>query len=147
MNVIRQETDYALRLMAVLATRDDDQPKSVSTRVLAEKSDVSYEFACKILQKLHEAGLIESIMGPKGGYQLHKNAHDITLLEVISAVQGPLSINECMLSNGCCSQKGSCPLSPTMGKLQKHMEDFLSKITLEEALAGRRPQTSDLRIS
>ena len=137
MNVIRQETDYALRLMAVLAMRNGDKPKSVSTRVLAEKSDVSYEFACKILQKLHEAGLIESVMGPKGGYQLHKNAYDITLLEVISAVQGPLSVNECMVSNGCCSQMGKCPLSGTMGKLQRHIEDFLGKITLEEALKER----------
>ena len=51
MNVIRQETDYALRLMAVLAATDDGEPKSVSTRVLAEQGDVSYEFACKILQK------------------------------------------------------------------------------------------------
>ena len=133
--------------MAVLATPNEEQERSVSTRVLAEKSDVSYEFACKILQKLHEAGLIGSVMGPKGGYKLHKNAHDITLLEVISAVQGPLSINECMVSNGCCSQMGKCPLSPTMEKLQRHMEEFLAKITLEEAIADRRPQTSDLRIS
>ena len=137
MNVIRQETDYALRLMAVLATRNDDQPKSVSTRVLAEKSDVSYEFACKILQKLHDADLIESIMGPKGGYKLHKNAHDITLLEVISAVQGPLSVNDCMIGSGCCSQMGKCPLSGTMGKLQRHIEEFLGKITLEEAIKER----------
>jgi Rrf2 family cysteine metabolism transcriptional repressor len=134
MNVIRQETDYALRLMAVLVTPNDDQPKSVSTRVLAEKSDVSYEFACKILQKLHEAGLIESIMGPKGGYQLKKSASDITLLEVISAVQGPLSVSDCLLG---CSKMGNCPLSSTMGKLQRHMEDFLRKITLEEALTER----------
>ncbi|MDO8303491.1 MAG: Rrf2 family transcriptional regulator, partial [Sedimentisphaerales bacterium] len=121
MNVIRQETDYALRLMALLATPNDDQAKSVSTRVLAEKSDVSYGFACKILQKLHEAGLIESIMGPKGGYKLHKNAHDITLLEVISAVQGPLSVNDCLVSKNACSRKESCPLSGKMEELQKHM--------------------------
>ena len=138
MNVIRQETDYALRLMAVLATRDGEQPKSISTRVLAEKSDVSYEFACKILQKLHEAGLIESIMGPKGGYQLHKDARDITLLEVISAVQGPLSVNDCMCG---CERKEKCPLSDKMAAMQKQMDDYLQKITLEEALIDHRPQT------
>ena len=134
MNVIRQETDYALRLMAVLATPNDERPKSVSTRVLAEKSDVSYEFACKILQKLHEAGLIESVMGPKGGYKLHKDAHDITLLEVISAVQGPLSVNDCMCG---CARKEKCPLSSKMEELQKQMDDFLNKISLEEAIKER----------
>ena len=134
MNVIRQETDYALRLMALLAGRNDEQARSVSTRVLAEKSDVSYEFACKILQKLHEAGLIESIMGPKGGYQLKKSASDITLLEVISAVQGPLSVNDCMCG---CERKEKCPLSDKMAVMQKQMDDYLQKITLAEAIKER----------
>jgi Rrf2 family protein len=137
MNVIRQETDYALRLMAVLATPNDERPKSVSTRVLAEKSDVSYEFACKILQKLHEAGLIESVMGPKGGYQLKKNAKEITLLEVVAAVQGRLCVNDCLLDSGGCSRKDKCPLSGKMEQLQRQMEGFLNNITLEEALKER----------
>jgi Rrf2 family transcriptional regulator, iron-sulfur cluster assembly transcription factor len=134
MNVIRQETDYALRLMAVLAAPNGEQQKSVSTRVLAEKSDVSYEFACKILQKLHEAGLIESIMGPKGGYKLHKEPRDITLFEVIAAVQGPLSVNDCMCG---CKRKEKCPLSDKMAAMQKQMDDYLHKITLEEAIKER----------
>jgi Rrf2 family protein len=138
MNVIKQETDYALRLMAVLAAKNGDHPKSISTRILAERSDVSYEFACKILQKLHEAGLIESVMGPKGGYQLKKNAKDITLLDVIAAVQGRLSVNDCLLDGeGCCSRKASCPISGKMEELQKQMDDFLGRITLEEAIKER----------
>jgi Rrf2 family iron-sulfur cluster assembly transcriptional regulator len=137
MNVIRQETDYALRLMSLLAAENGDQPKSVSTRVLSKQSEVSYEFACKILQKLHEADLIESVMGPKGGYRLSKSSKDISLLDVISAVQGPLSVNDCLLGNGCCSRKDNCPISGKMEELQKQMDDFLSRITLEEALRGR----------
>jgi Rrf2 family protein len=135
MNVLRQETDYALRLMAVLAKAGD--VKSISTRTLAEESDVSYEFACKILQKLHEVGLIQSIMGPKGGYQLNKDSKEITLLEIISAVQGPVSVSDCMLGTGQCSRKEKCPLSEKMQQLQKHMEGFLGGITLYESLNER----------
>jgi Rrf2 family protein len=137
MNVIRQETDYALRMMGLLASRNGDQPKSISTRVLAEQSDVSYEFACKILQKLHDAGLIASVMGPRGGYRLSKNAKDITLLEVIAAVQGRLSVNDCLLASGGCPRKETCPLSEKMLELQSHMDDFLNNITLEAALKER----------
>jgi Rrf2 family iron-sulfur cluster assembly transcriptional regulator len=145
MNVIRQETDYALRLMAILACQNGSPPKSLSTRLLSEQSDVSYEFACKILQKLHEAGLIISVMGPKGGYQLKKGARDITLFEVIAAVQGPLSVNDCMCG---CSRNEKCPLSNKLTELQKQMDDYLHKITLEEAIKDDlRPQASGLRLS
>jgi Rrf2 family iron-sulfur cluster assembly transcriptional regulator len=119
MNVLRQETDYALRLMAILAQAGP--AKSISTRALAEQSDVSYEFACKILQKLHDAGLIQSTMGPKGGYQLIKDSKDMTLLEIISAVQGPVSVSDCMLGTGQCSRKEKCPLSGKMQQLQEYM--------------------------
>jgi len=138
MNVLRQETDYALRLMALLAAKNGEQPKSIPTRVLAEQSDVSYEFACKILQKLHEAGLVVSVMGPKGGYQLAKSAKDITLLEVVAAVQGPVSVSDCLLGKDGCSRKDKCPLSPKMEELQKYMEGFLNNITLEAALKEKQ---------
>jgi Rrf2 family protein len=134
MNVLRQETDYALRLIALLSGPKDGEVQSVSTRVLAEQAGVSYEFACKILQKLHDAGLIKSVMGPKGGYQLNKAAKDITLLEVVTAVQGSLNVNGCLLG---CERKNACPLSGKMEELQKQMEDFLTNISLEEAIKER----------
>lgn len=134
MNVIRQETDYALRLIAVLAAQSGNEAHNLSTRVLAEQGGVSYEFACKILQKLHDAGLIKSVMGPKGGYQLSKNAQNITLLEVVTAVQGSLNVNGCLLG---CERKEACPLSFKMEELQKQMEDFLNNISLEEAIKER----------
>ena len=121
--------------MALLA--NTGQPQRISARVLSEKSDVSYEFACKILQKLHEAGLIKSVMGPTGGFELNKQAKDITLLEIISAVQGPLSVNDCLLGKGCCSRKEKCPLSGHMEQLQKNMEGFLGNISLEETIRER----------
>ena len=57
MNVIRQETDYALRLMALLSPQEGGELQSVSTRLLAQQADVSYEFACKILQEAGITGL------------------------------------------------------------------------------------------
>jgi Rrf2 family protein len=70
MNVLRQNTDYALRVMVNLAGSYDRQ--LVPARLLADQEDISYQFASKILQQLHSAGLVDSRMGPKGGFSLSK---------------------------------------------------------------------------
>jgi len=131
MDVLRQETDYALRLIAALGGQEG---KSVPTRQLAKQADVSYEFACKILQKLHDAKFVVSVMGPKGGYRIGKNVKDVSLLDVINVMQGPLSIRDCLLGeNGCC-RKECCTISGKLKELQDYVETFLKKISLEEVL-------------
>jgi len=132
MNLIRQETDYALRLISELGNVADSG--SLSAKVLAQKTDVPYEFACKILQKLHDVDLVLSIMGPKGGFRLAKPTADITLLEVISAVQGPLTINNCALRQGCCDRQDVCPLTDKLNELQDYVEKYFQAITLENVL-------------
>jgi Rrf2 family protein len=133
MNIIRQETDYALRLMARLGT----DGKSKSTKLLSQESDVPYEFACKILQKLQSAGLIESTMGPRGGFKLSLSASSSSLWDVISAVQGSLTVNNCYGEDVCC-RKDRCPVSGKMGQLQDYIEKFFSNILLAEVLQQKR---------
>ena len=68
MNVLRQNSDYALRMMGNLASNYTQ--RAVSVRMLSQEENVSYQFACKILQELHRAGLVKSEMGAAGGYQV-----------------------------------------------------------------------------
>ena len=95
MNILRQNTDYALRAMANLAGRYGSG--SVSTRRISDEEGISYEFTAKIMQNLHAAGLVTSTMGPKGGFSLAKAPDEITLLEVVSALQGEVCVNKCFL--------------------------------------------------
>jgi len=140
MDILRRNTDYALRLMVSLARHQENG--SVSTRLAAQEQEVSYQLACKLMQQLHDAKLVESTMGPKGGFRLSREAADISLLDVIQAVQGPLSLNRCLLEEPCCPRQGVCPVRAKMGELQGRMGEYLGGVTLEELAssqgAGRR---------
>ena len=138
MNVVRQDTDYALRILVNLADRYGRG--AVSTKVLAEEGDISYQFACKIMQKLHSAKLVASHMGPRGGFSLSNPPSKVNLLAVIEAVQGPLSLNKCLLTDDACRRKPKCPVSGKLGQLQEYIESFLGGVTLDEFLKSRGPK-------
>jgi Rrf2 family protein len=132
MNILRQNTDYALRVMVNLAGNYDRQP--ASARLLADQEDISYQFASKILQQLHSAGLVDSRMGPKGGFSLSKPPARIELLNVIEAIQGPVKLNKCLLGAKVCPRRPKCAVSGKLLELQEHIEDYLRGITLAEFL-------------
>ena len=104
----------------------------VSTRTIAEKEDISYQLACKLMQRLSRAGLVKSSMGPKGGFTLGRAPGKISLLDIIEAVQGPVSVNRCLVKGQGCDRQPECPVSGTLEELQDHIEGFLTKTTLEK---------------
>ncbi len=131
MTVIRQNTDYALRVLVILARHYGNQP--VSTRILARQGDIAYQFACKIMQQLHQARLVKSSMGPKGGFFLARPPSKINILQVIQALQGPVSLNKCFGIEGC-PRRRNCPVSASLAGLQKQIETSLRSITLAKLL-------------
>ena len=135
MNIVKQNTDYALRAMIYLA--GEYGQNAVSVRVLSETGDISYQFACKIFQQLQGAKLVKSTMGPKGGYSLAKAPSQISLLEVLSAMQGMPCVNSCILGTKGCQRKPKCAASMKMQELQNYMEKFLAGVTLDEFLESR----------
>ena len=132
MNVLRHNTDYALRMMCCLARHYGNG--TVSVRMLAKQEDVSYQYACKILQKLHESGLVDSQMGPKGGYKLSKEPELITILEVIRAMQGAITVNTCTLEKGLCDRQENCPLNGQLCMLQTQIDQYLKSVSLIDIL-------------
>lgn len=139
MDVLRRNTDYALRAMVALAARFGGKP--ASTRYLAKSEDVPYQLACKLLQKLHRAGLADSIMGPQGGFYLSRAPGEISVLEVVEAIQGPISLNRCVLGVGACPREDNCPISERLIELQRQINEYLGGLDLDELLRHKKRKT------
>jgi Rrf2 family protein len=139
MDIIRRNTDYALRAMINLAGNLQNGP--VSTRQIAEDEDISYQLACKLMQILQKKKLVKSSMGPTGGFELARQPSKINLLQIIEVVQGPLRLNRCLLSTDNCPRKPSCPVHKKMKLLQTYIQKSLRNITLSELLKdGSKPK-------
>lgn len=143
MDILRRNTDYALRLAVNLAHHYGDG--AVSTRVLSDEEGVSYQLACKLMQKLHGAGLVESDMGPKGGFRLGRSPEEVAILEVIEAIQGPLRLNRCLLGEGACDRQKTCPIRVKIGTLQEQMDRYLGAVTLGELAQTRGSKRTTTR--
>ena len=118
MDIIRRNTDYALRAAVELAGRFGGEP--VSTKELADNQRIPYQLACKLLQRLHKAGIVKSEMGPSGGFILCKNPSKITVRRLVEIIQGPVRLNNCKL----CRLSRCCTINPELARLQGKINEF-----------------------
>ena len=142
MDILRRNTDYALRIMVALANQADGE--SISARQLASEGHFSYDLGCKILQRLHKAGLVQSRMGPKGGFALSKDPSGISLMEIVTVLQGKIRLNRCLLGGNGCECQAECEISTQLAGLQRHIDDYLRRITLED-ICGVKTKMPRLR--
>ena len=139
MDVLRRNTDYALRAMVHLARHWQDGP--VSTSEIAESEEIYYQLACKLMQRLQKAGLVASTMGAKGGFTLSRQPAKISLAQVIEAVQGKIHLNRCLIGGYKCPREAECPVYKKLTSLQSQIDSYFAKINLAE-LIKTRPKKS-----
>jgi len=133
MDIIRQDTDYAMRALVHLGLHRGGEP--ISAKVLANKEDIPEDFAYKLLRHLAKAGLVESHMGIQGGFSLARDPENILFLEVVQAVQGPVTVRKCILGKSeACPRYDTCPVSAKLSDLQETVTEFMSKLTLAKVL-------------
>ena len=136
MDLVRRNTDYAVRLMVNLARNYRKGP--VSTRTAAAEEDVPYQLACKLMQRMHKSKLLESSMGPKGGFNLSRDPSKISLLELVEIIQGPITVNKCLSGRDSCPRQESCPVTGKLATIQEYICDYLGGITLDQFVQDRR---------
>lgn len=105
---ITRRADYAVRTMLDLAGMEGTS--TALTQEVAARQGIPLPFLAKIVLALTRAGLLRSYRGSGGGIALARPADQITLLQVVEAVDGPIALNRCVLWPEECSRVGSCPV-------------------------------------
>jgi Rrf2 family protein len=105
---ITHQADYALRAIMYLAKLGPGQ--RVSTSLIAEQNNIPPSFLTKIVSQLAIAGLIHTSRGAHGGVWLARTPEEITLLEVLEAIDGSVNLNHCVADPGICTFSDTCVL-------------------------------------
>src|SRR5579872_4323202 len=103
---LSKKADYALMAMKHLAQKHD--VSSTSAREIAEQYDIPIELMAKVLQRLVRIGLLASTQGTRGGYQLARVPSQISVADVIQAIDGPVTVTACSTEEGQCEQFSKC---------------------------------------
>jgi Rrf2 family protein len=129
---ITRQADYAVRAVLHLARINGSQ--RAATSQVAQAQHIPPSFLAKIISQLSIAGLLHTSRGARGGVTLARNPEDITLLEVIEAIDGPIMLNECVGENSTCTFDEDCPLRPVWCEAQEELVGRLRGTNFQQLL-------------
>jgi len=127
---LSKKADYALIAMKHLALRPDQAASSA--REIAEQYDIPVELMAKVLQRLAREGLLASHQGTRGGYQLSRPPAQISVADVIQAVDGPLTVTACSTEEENCEQFSKCSVRDPLWKIRERILTALETCSITE---------------
>jgi len=127
---VSSRCEYGLRAMVFLAAGDARRPVPLSEIAAAE--GIPGPFLERILARLRDGGLVKATRGVSGGYQLARSASDIAAGDIMTALEGPLSLVGCVPDDGACERVESCASRVVWRRLDSAISDALNGITLED---------------
>jgi Rrf2 family protein len=127
---LSKKADYALMAMRHLALRSD--AGSSSAREIAEQYDIPVELLAKVLQRLARRGLLTSHQGTRGGYILSRPASQISVADVIQAIDGPVAFTACTTEHDSCDQYGKCNVRDPLWRIKDRILHALAVFTISE---------------
>jgi len=139
--VITQATECAIR--AILYIAGFQENAVIRKRDICNTQGITPAFLIKIMQPLRDAGLIKSSRGVAGGFTLAKPRDDISLWDIICAIEGPVHLNKCVIHDGHCSQNSTCKVHQVWHKASEELEHTLRKASL--AALARDPGLNQCR--
>lgn len=134
---LSKKSDYALMAMKHLALHGDG---SSSAREIASLYDIPIELLAKVLQRLVRNGLLASHQGTRGGYQLARRPAQISVADVIQAIDGPVAVTACSsLDDGACEQFSKCNVRDPLWRVRERILAALGECTIAELAADPQP--------
>lgn len=134
MLALTKKTGYGLIAMTHLARLADDSV--ASAREISEQFGVPLSLLMNVLKELAAAGYVESVRGAHGGYRLARPPGEVSLADLITAVEGPIRLAECVAGteddDAPCRIVDRCPIADPVHRVQRKLSDFLKTVSLAE---------------
>ncbi len=127
---VTREADYGIRSVLYLSRQPFKKVSFVNE--ISEEYKIPRSFLAKILQKLVKAKIVRSYRGVKGGFSLARQARDITVLDVLEAIEGKLALNICVSDKKKCSFSKHCPSHLLWVNVQSRVVDTLKKANFDD---------------
>jgi Rrf2 family protein len=124
--------EYAIRALTRLALCEAEPAQRCRVKEIAESERIPAHFLGKIFQTLVRAGMLRSARGPGGGFTLARPAGQITLWEIVAAVDGVAQLDRCVVGLERCSDDSLCPQHHIWKPLKNQIKQYLQSTSLEE---------------
>src|SRR5215203_4744160 len=134
--IFSNATEYAIRGLSELAGRGLSGPLMLDQLVVG--TDLPRDFLAKIFQKLVRAGILKSAKGRGGGFQLAKPQHEICLIDIVEAIEGPQLLDACVVGLERCNDQMPCSQHDLYKPIRQRLKDYLRTTTLADLAASLR---------
>lgn len=141
---ISKMTDYAIMVMVELHASSGEV---LSAHALAEQSHLELPTVSKVLKLLVKTGLVDSYRGASGGYSLERDAQDVSVAEIIAAIEGPIAMTECSVEEGLCAQEALCSLRGNWQRISIAVAKAMEGVSLAEMAQPEKPMSAPLHIT
>ena len=133
---LNRKTEYALLAIQHMGHREAETGMLSNTREIAEAYHIPYPLVAKVMQQLAAKGIIKSIHGTKGGYQLAKRLEDIAVADVVEIFDGRVAVADCFKdAKITCPQWDGCSIKDPLAELNRKIYALLANTTIKD-LAG-----------
>ena len=128
-----KQVEYALMVLGEMQAGPEDQLFPV--RVICEKLGVPFDVVSKAMQGMNHAGILKSVQGKYGGYQIVKDLDTVSVEEMMVAVIGPNAVAACLQPGRVCRHKESCTIRNAVSRLDEHVRALFRNVTIAELIA------------
>jgi len=125
-------SEYAIRALTQLALSESQRGQPCPVKELAEREGIPQHFLGKVFQTLARAGILSSMRGPHGGFVLARPASEITLYEIVQAIDGTAVLERCVIGLAGCSDRHPCPHHYRWKPVRDSIRNYLQGTTLAD---------------
>lgn len=143
MRVISKSGEYGLRALLHMASNQENEG-FFNIREMSEELDISFHFLTKILQVLTQKGILQSYRGPNGGVGFLKNPEEITLSELVRALEGDDFFDKCLLGLPGCGERQPCPMHAYWMGIRNNLKSEFETTSLADL--GKNTRLQHLRL-